>query len=77
MSLRIENSSISLEVEGRVVATARFSEHSATNGQGAWVVSDRPRRLFCRNQAITMVEILALGYSVDYPYVAALRSELP
>jgi hypothetical protein len=32
MSLLIENNSMSLEVDGRVVATARFSEH-ATDGQ--------------------------------------------
>jgi hypothetical protein len=36
MSLRIENNSMSLEVDGRVVATARFSEHAAADGQGAW-----------------------------------------
>jgi hypothetical protein len=34
MSLRIENNSMSLEVDGRVVATARFSEHAAADRQG-------------------------------------------
>jgi hypothetical protein len=32
MSLRIENSSMSLEVDGRIVATARFNEHAAADG---------------------------------------------
>jgi hypothetical protein len=52
MSLRIENNSMSLEVDGRIVATARLSEHAAANDRGAWIVSDRRRRLFSRDQAI-------------------------
>jgi hypothetical protein len=42
MSCRIENNSIVLEVDERIVATARFSEHAAADGQSAWIVSDRP-----------------------------------
>jgi hypothetical protein len=38
---------------GRVIATARYSAHAAADGQGAWVVSGWPGRLFTRNQAIT------------------------
>lgn len=37
MPFLIENNSTSLEVDGRVVATARFSEHAAADG------SIRPR----------------------------------
>ena len=35
-----------LDIDGRTVATARFSQHRAANGRGAWIVSDRPLRLF-------------------------------
>ena len=34
MSLRIENNSMSLEVDGRIVAMARLSEHAAADRQG-------------------------------------------
>ena len=57
-----------LNVEARVVATARFSEHAAADDRGAWIVSDRPLRLFSRNQAITaltITELLAIGYYAD------------
>jgi hypothetical protein len=60
-----------------VVATARFSGHTAADGQAAWIVSDGPHRVFSRNRAITMVETLTLGYSIDRPHVAALRWEPP
>lgn len=79
MSLRIENSSMSLEVDGRIVATARFNEHAAADGRGAWIVSDRPLRLFSRNQAITaltVTELLEIGHSSDHPLVLAFEAEL-
>jgi hypothetical protein len=79
MSLRIENNSMSLEVDGRVVATARFSEYAAADSRGAWIVSDRPRRLFSRNQAITaltVTELLEIGHSSDSPLVLAFEEEL-
>jgi hypothetical protein len=79
MSLRIENNSMSLEVDGRVIATARFGEHATADGQGAWIVSDRPRRLFSRNQAITaltVTELLEIGHSADHPLVLAFEEEL-
>ena len=44
---------MSLEIDGRVMATAEFREHAAADGQGAWIVPTYPRRLFTRNQAIT------------------------
>jgi hypothetical protein len=79
MSLRIENNSMSLEVDGRIVATARFSEHTAADGQGAWIVSDRSGRLFSRNQAITaltVTELLEIGHRADHPLVLAFEEEL-
>ena len=79
MSLRIENNSMSLDVDGRIVATARFSEHAAANGQGAWIVSDRLRRLFSRNQAITaltVTELLEIGHGANHPLVLAFEEEL-
>jgi hypothetical protein len=48
MSLRIENNSMSLEVDGRIVAPAQFSEHAVADDRGAWIVSNRLHRLFNR-----------------------------
>ena len=53
MSTKINDDSMSLEIDGRVIATAEFSEHAAADGHGAWIVSCHPGRLFTRNQAIT------------------------
>jgi hypothetical protein len=53
MSRKINDDSMSLEIDGRVIATAQFSEHAAADGNGAWIVSCHPGRLFTRNQAIT------------------------
>ena len=67
------------EYGGRVVATARYSAHGAADGQGAWVVSGLPRRLFTRNQAITamvLAERLAAGYEVDDLFVIGWCEEL-
>jgi Protein of unknown function (DUF2637) len=66
----INDDSMSLEIDGRVIATAEFSEHAAANGHGAWIVSCHPGRLFTRNQAITammLAERLAAGYGDDDP----------
>jgi len=79
MPIQITDDFMSLEIDGRVVATARFSQHAAADGHGAWIVSCRPARLFSRNQAITaltVAELLADGYTDDDPLVAALREEL-
>ena len=46
MSIRINANSMTLEIDDRVVATARFSQHAAADGNGAWVVSTHPARLF-------------------------------
>jgi len=79
MSVRINATSITLEIDDRVVATARFSQHAAADGNGAWIVSTHPARQFSRNQAITaltLAERLAAGYGDDDPFVIGWRKEL-
>jgi hypothetical protein len=79
MSLRIDDDAMSLEVGGEVVATARFAQHAAADGQGAWIVSNRPGRLLSRNQAITaltVTELLEIGHRSDHPLVLAFEEEL-
>ena len=79
MSTKINDSFMSLEIDGRVMATAEFREHAAADGQGAWIVSTYPRRLFTRNQAImamTLAERLAAGYGDGDPFVIGCREEL-
>jgi hypothetical protein len=80
MSLRIDDDIMSLEVRGEVVATARFAQHAAADGRGAWIVSDRPGRLFNRNQAITaltVTELLEIGHSShSHPLVLTFEEEL-
>jgi hypothetical protein len=79
MSLRIDDDTMVLDVDGRVAATARFARDAAADGQGAWIVSDRPGRLFTRNQAITaltVTELLAIGHSPDHGLVLAFEEEL-
>ena len=46
MAGRIEDDFMSAEYDGRVIATAQYSSHEAADGQGAWIVSGLPRRLF-------------------------------
>ena len=70
---------MTLEVDDRVVATARFSQHAAADGNGAWIVSTHPARLFNRDQAITaltLAERLAAGFGDDDPFVKSWREEL-
>ena len=65
MAARIGDDYMTTEFGGRVLATARHSAYAAADGQGAWVVSDWPGRLFTRNQAISamvLAERLAAGY---------------
>jgi hypothetical protein len=79
MAILIESEFMALEVDGAVVATARFSQHAAADGNGAWIVSTHPARLFTRNQAITaltLAERLAVGYGDDDPFVKSWRAEL-
>ena len=62
-----------------MIATARYSRSAAADGQGAWIVSGLPRRLFSRDQAITamvLAEWLAAGFSDDDVFVIGWREEL-
>jgi hypothetical protein len=61
MALRITDDTMTLEVGDRVVATARFSEHAAADGNGAWIVSTHPAQLFTCNQAITALTVAEFG----------------
>jgi hypothetical protein len=46
MAIRISGDFMALEVSGAVIATARFSQYAAADGNGAWIVSTHPARLF-------------------------------
>ena len=77
--IEIKDENLALRIDGCVVATARFSRHAAANGNGAWIVSTHPTRLFTRNDAITaltLAERLAAGYGDDDPFVIDWREEL-
>jgi hypothetical protein len=72
MATRIEDNFMTAKYDGRVIATARYSENAAAEGQGAWTVSGHPRRLFTRNQAITamvLAERLVADYGDDDPFI--------
>ena len=79
MSLRIGDDIMSLEVDGEIIATARFAQHAAADGLGAWIISDRPGRLFGRDQAITalaVTELHEIGHRSGYLLVLAFEAEL-
>jgi hypothetical protein len=78
MAIRITGDMMTLEA-GDCVATARFSEHAAADGNDAWIVSAHPGWLFTHDQAIstlTAAELLKLGYADNDPLVIALIAEL-
>ena len=79
MAARIEDDFMTVEYDRQVLATAQYNAHAAADGQGAWIVSGLPRRLFDRNQAITamvLAERLAAGFADDDPFVIGWREEL-
>ena len=79
MAARIDDEIMTAEHDGRVVATARYSAHAAADGQGAWIVSGLPPRVFTRDQAITamvLAERLAAGYGDNDPFIVGWREEL-
>ena len=79
MAARIDDDIMTAEFGGRLIAIARYSSHAAADGQGAWIMSDYPGRLFTRNQAITamvLAERLAAGYGDDDLFVIGWREEL-
>ncbi len=41
--IEISDESMTLVVGGEIVASARFSQHAAADGNGAWIVSTTPR----------------------------------
>ena len=72
MSIKIDDDIMSLDIDGKVVATARL------RAGGWWEVSHWPR-FFDRNQAITaltITELLETGRDSNDPLVLALREEL-
>jgi hypothetical protein len=72
MSIKINDDIMHLEVDGKLIATARRRDG------GWWEVTHWPR-FFDRNQAITaltVTELLATGHSNDDPLIVALREEL-
>jgi hypothetical protein len=77
--IEINDEYMTLRIKDEVIATARFRQHAAANGKGAWIVSTHPARLFGRNEAITaltLAERLAVGYGDDDPFVIGWREEL-
>ena len=79
MAIQVSDDFMALEVNGAVIATARFSQYAAADGNGAWIVSTDPARLFSRIQAITalsLAERLATGYGDNDPHVQSWRKEL-
>jgi hypothetical protein len=46
MAIRITADTMVLKIDNRGVAAARFGEHAAADGNGAWTVSTCPARLF-------------------------------
>jgi len=72
VSIKIDDDFMSLEIDGKVVATAK------RRTGGWWEVSHWPR-FFDRNQAITaltVTELLEAGRDSNDPLVLALREEL-
>jgi hypothetical protein len=77
--IEISDERMTLAVDGEMVASARFSQHAAADGNGAWIVSTHPARLFTRNGAITaltLAERLTAGYGDSDPFVKSWRAEL-
>jgi hypothetical protein len=78
-ALRIFENFMSVEVDGREVATAEWSKDNTADCTGVWTVSWCTNRLLNRNQAITaltVAELRAKGHTDDDPLVAALLEEL-
>jgi hypothetical protein len=77
--IEITSDRMTVRYGGQVIATARLSQHAAANGEGAWIVSTHPARLFNRNDAITALSIaerLAARYGADDPFVKSWQAEI-
>jgi hypothetical protein len=74
-SIDISSDDMTAVYGGAVIATARYSKHATADGNGAWIVSTHPARLFGYNDAITaltLAERLAVGYGDDDPRSALI-----
>ena len=79
MAVRIESEHMAAEVNGQVVATARWNWYAAADGNAAWIATAHPKRLFSREQAISamvLASLLASGHGDGDPHVVSLRREL-
>jgi hypothetical protein len=79
MAIQVSDNFMALEIGGAIIATARFSKDAAADGNGTWIVSTHPLRLFYRDQAITalaLAERLAAGFGDDDPFVKLWRKKL-
>ncbi len=41
MSTKIDNDSMAVEIDGRVIATAGFGEHAAADGHDGWITLEQ------------------------------------
>ena len=79
MAIQISDDFMAVEANGALIATARFSQYAAADGNGAWIVSSHPAWLFSRSQAITalsLAERLAAGFGDHDPHVITWRKDL-
>jgi hypothetical protein len=53
MPVRIGSEFMAAEVDGAVVATARWSWYAAADGSGVWIASTHTSLLFTRDEAIS------------------------
>ena len=77
--IEINDECMCLVIDGHTIASARFSMYAAADGNGAWIVSTHPGRLFCRNQALTamvLAERIAAGFGGDDPFVVGWSEQL-
>lgn len=79
MAIHITGDTMTQEIDNCVAATARFSQHAAADGNGAWIVSAHSARLFTRGRAITALTAAELGESRQldsHPLLVALQVKL-
>lgn len=79
MAIRIEPEFMAAEVDGAVVAIARWSGHPATDAKGAWIASTHANRLFTRDRAISAMvraSLRASEHAYDDPQLISLRMKL-
>jgi hypothetical protein len=77
MAIWITGDTMVLETGNRVVAAARFGEHAAADGNGAWTVSACPSRLFSRDQAMTVLMVVELPVGRVEPFAYLINGTGP